>query len=207
MKENLTEIVFILDRSGSMDSLTNDTIGGFNTFIETQKKEDGEALLTTILFDDKYEILHDGVNLKDVTPLTTKEYFARGMTALLDAIGKTINTVGERLDKTEEDKKPSKVIFVITTDGQENSSREFTQSKIKEMIECQTNTYKWQFMFLGANIDAVSTAVSFGISGQFASNYTANAVGTDVLYTTLSKSVSNFRGMGVIDTSWKDDLK
>ena len=173
MKENLTEIVFILDRSGSMSSLTTDTIGGFNSFIDTQKQEDGEAILTTILFDDQYEILHNGVDIKTVKPLTSKEYSARGMTALLDAIGKTINTVGERLNKTNEDDKPSKVIFVITTDGQENSSKEFTQSKVKEMIEHQTNNYSWQFMFLGANIDAVSTAQSFGISGQFASNYTA----------------------------------
>lgn len=207
MKENLTEIVFILDRSGSMGSLTEDTIGGFNTFIENQKKEEGEAILTTILFDDKYEVLHNGVNLKDVKPLTNKEYYARGMTALLDAIGKTINTVGERLSKTKEEDKPSKIIFVITTDGEENSSREFTQLKIKEMIEHQTNKYNWQFMFLGANIDAVGTAQSFGISGQFAANYTASSVGTDALYNTLSKSVSICRSVGILDADWKNELK
>ena len=207
MKENLTEMVFILDRSGSMSNLTQDTIGGFNTMIENQKKEDGEAILTTVLFDDKYELLHDGVNIKDVNKLTNKEYFARGMTALLDAIGKTINTVGERLNKTKEEDKPSKVIFVITTDGQENSSREFTQEQIKEMIEHQTNTYNWQFMFLGANIDAVSTAQSFGINGQFASNYTANSRGTDALYSSVSKSVASFRSVGVVDSDWKKDLE
>jgi len=129
MKNNLTEIVFILDRSGSMCSLVNDTIGGFNSFIEDQKQEDGEALLTTILFDDQYEILHNGVNIKTVKPMTTKEYSARGMTALLDAIGKTINTVGDRFNKLDEDNKPSKVIFVITTDGQENQSKEFKLKK------------------------------------------------------------------------------
>jgi len=207
MKNNLTEIVFILDRSGSMDSLVADTIGGFNSFIETQKQEYGEALLTTILFDDQYEILHNGVDIKTVKPMTTKEYSARGMTALLDAIGKTINTVGDRLNKLDEDNKPSKVIFVITTDGQENQSKEFSRKKIKEMIEHQTNTYDWQFLFLGANIDAVGTAQSFGISGQFASNYTANSVGTDSLYTSLSKSVCNYRSVGAMDTNWKDDIK
>ena len=207
MKENLTEIVFILDRSGSMSSLTTDTIGGFNSFIDTQKQEDGEAILTTILFDDQYEILHNGVDIKTVKPLTSKEYSARGMTALLDAIGKTINTVGERLNKTNEDDKPSKVIFVITTDGQENSSKEFTQSKVKEMIEHQTNNYSWQFMFLGANIDAVSTAQSFGISGQFASNYTANSVGTDSLYRSVSKSVASYRSAGEILDNWNNEIK
>ena len=207
MKENLTEMVFILDRSGSMSNLTKDTIGGFNTMIENQKKEDGDAVLTTVLFDDMYELLHDGINIQDVKELTNKEYYARGMTALLDAIGKTINTVGERLNKTKEEDRPSKIIFVITTDGQENSSKEFTQKQIKEMIEHQTNTYNWQFMFLGANIDAVSTAQSFGISGQFASNYTANSRGTDALYTTLSKSVSSYRSVGVVDSDWKKGLE
>lgn len=207
MKNNLTEIVFILDRSGSMGHLVEDTIGGFNSFIETQKQEDGEALLTTVLFDDKYEVLHNGVDIKTVKPMTTKEYSARGMTALLDAIGKTINTVGDRLNKLEEDYKPSKVIFVITTDGQENQSREFTQAQIKKMIEHQTNTYNWQFLFLGANIDAVGTAQSFGIQGQFASNYTASSVGTDSLYSSLSKSVANYRGMGVMESDWNKDVK
>lgn len=207
MKDNLTEIVFILDRSGSMGNLVNDTIGGFNSFIETQKQEDGEAVLTTILFDDKYEILHNGVDIKTVNPLTTKEYSARGMTALLDAIGKTINTVNERLNNTNEEDKPSKVIFVITTDGQENMSKEFKQAQVKEMIERQTNENKWQFLFLGANIDAVSTAQSFGISANFASNYSANSVGTDALYTTLSKSVASYRDMGVMKDDWNKDIK
>lgn len=207
MKENLTEIVFILDRSGSMRSLTSDTIGGYNTFIENQKNEPGEAVLTTILFDDQYEVLHNGVDIKTVKEMTNKEYFARGCTALLDAIGKTINTVGERLKNTKEEDRPSKVIFVITTDGFENASKEFTQPNIKEMIEHQTNKYNWQFMFLGANIDAVGTAQSFGISAQFASNYSANSVGTDSLYRSVSKSVASYRTTGDISNDWKDDLK
>jgi len=207
MKDNLTEIVFILDRSGSMSNLVTDTIGGFNSFIEIQKQEDGEAILTTILFDDQYEILHNGVDIKAVKLLTTKEYSARGMTALLDAIGKTINTVGDRLSKTKEEDKPSKVIFVITTDGQENSSKEFTQSKVKEMIKHQTNNYSWKFLFLGANIDAVSTAQNFGISGQFASNYTANSRGIGTLYSSVSKSVASYRTDGEIQDNWNDEIK
>jgi uncharacterized protein YegL len=207
MKENLTEIIFILDRSGSMFKMEEDTIGGFNSFIESQKNEDGEALLTTILFDDQYEILHDSVNLKEIKPLTNEEYFSRGMTALLDAIGKTINSVGERLNKLSEDEKPSKIIFVITTDGQENSSVEFTQKQIKEMIEYQTSKYNWQFIFLGANIDAVNVAKSYGIRGQFASKYTADTWGTQSVYTTMSNVVRDYREKGVVLDNWKDDIK
>jgi uncharacterized protein YegL len=205
MKDNLTEIVFILDRSGSMRNLTDDTIGGFNSFIETQKGENGEATLTTVLFDDEYELLHDGVNIQDVKELTNKEYFARGMTALLDAIGKTINTVGDRLSKTIENNRPSKVIFVITTDGQENASKEFTQPQIKEMIEHQKSKYNWEFIFLGANIDAVSTATNYGIT--LSSNYTANTIGTKTLYNAVTDSVSNFRSVGYVESDWSKDIK
>ena len=207
MRSNLTEIVFILDRSGSMGSLEKDTIGGFNSFIERQNQEEGDAILTTVLFDDKYEILHDGVSIKDVKQLTNKEYYARGMTALLDAMGKTIITVKNRLNNTDEKYRPSKVIFVITTDGQENCSKEFNRDQIKTLVEQQTKENDWQFLFLGANIDAISTAQSFGIDGKFASNYTASAVGTDSLYSTLSCSVSSYRSKGVIEDDWKDNLK
>jgi uncharacterized protein YegL len=207
MNNDLTEIVFILDRSGSMQYLTKDTIGGFNSFIENQKKEVGEAKLTTVLFDDKYEILHNGVDIKNIKPITEKDYYTRGMTALLDSIGKSISDVGYRLSKTNENDRPSKVIFVITTDGEENSSKEFNQSQIKEMIEHQKKIYNWNFIFLGANIDAVGVANSFGISSQFASSYTASSVGTDALFTTMSKTIGNYRGTGNIDYSWKDDIQ
>lgn len=207
MKENLTQIVFILDRSGSMARLTDDTIGGYNVFLQTQKEQDGEAIVATVLFDDRYEVLHDNVDIKDIQPLTNKDYFARGSTALLDAIGRTINNVGDKLNKMNEDDKPSKVIFVITTDGQENSSTEFNRYKIKDMITHQQEKYNWEFMFLGANIDAVAEAESIGISGLKASNYTANAIGTASLYDSMSKTVSNYRSVGTIDASWKDELK
>ena len=149
MKKNLTELVFIIDRSGSMYNLVNDTIGGYNSMIENQKKEQGDAYVTTVLFDDNYELLHDHINLKEIKPITDKEYYTRGSTALLDAVGKTINSIGVRLNNTPEDERPDKVIFVITTDGYENASRKFTKTQIKDMIEHQQNKYSWTFIFLG----------------------------------------------------------
>lgn len=205
MNNNLTEVVFILDRSGSMDHLSDDTIGGFNSFIEKQKQEPGDALLTTVLFDDEYKILHNGVNLKNVKPITKNEYYARGMTALLDAIGKTINTVGERLSKTKEEDRPAHVLFVITTDGYENASKEFTQTKIKEMIEHQTNKYSWKFLFLGANIDAVSVGDNYGIT--LTSNYTASSSGTRSVYDAVTTAVYRYRVDGEIDESWNATIQ
>lgn len=190
MKKNLTEMVFILDRSGSMQRLTDDTIGGFNSMIESQKKEEGEAFVTTVLFDDQYELLHDHINIKDIKPITNKEYYARGMTALLDAVGKTINSIGNRLSATPEDERPDKVIFVITTDGLENASREFAKSTVKEMIEHQQSKYSWTFMFLGANMDAVGEAASLGINTDFARTYTADTWGTQSVYDSLSCAVA-----------------
>lgn len=195
MKKNLTEMVFILDRSGSMHHLTNDTIGGFNSMIENQKKEDGEAFVTTVLFDDEYELLHDHVDIQKIEPITNKEYYARGCTALLDAIGKTINSIGSRLSDTPEDKRPDKVIFVITTDGFENASREFNKSTIKEMIEHQQNKYSWTFIFLGANMDAVGEAVSLGINASHSHTYTASAQGTSSVYTSLDSAMSCLRSI------------
>lgn len=195
MKKNLTEMVFILDRSGSMSNLTDDTIGGFNSMIENQKAEDGEAYVTTVLFNDEYDLLHNHVNIKEIEPITIKEYFARGTTALLDAVGKTINSVGERLYTTPEEERPEKIIFVITTDGYENASREFTKSKIKEMIEHQQDKYSWVFMFLGANMDAVSEAASYGIKSDFSKTYTASAQGTSSVYGSVTSAMSSLRSI------------
>ena len=196
MNQNLTEMVFILDRSGSMSHLQNETIGGFNSMIEKQKKEPGEAFVTTVLFDGQYELLHDHVNIQDVKPITDREYYARGMTALLDAVGRTINSVGERLSKTPEEERPGHVIFVITTDGAENASREFTKVKVKEMVEHQQDKYSWAFMFLGANIDAVAEAASLGINTDFAKNYTASSVGTNTLYSAMADTIGCMRNVG-----------
>lgn len=200
MNPNLSEVIFILDRSGSMVGLTNDTIGGYNAFIEEQKKDPGETKLTTVLFDHEYEILHNGVNVHDVAPMTTKDYWPRGCTALYDAIGKTINDVGHRLRNTAEDERPSKIIFVITTDGMENASREFSQRQVKEMIEHQTNKYSWQFIFLGANIDVKEVASDIGISMDFAASYTATTIGVNSVYSTMSKITSDYKKNGIVNT-------
>ena len=155
MKKGLTELVFILDRSGSMSGLESDTIGGYNSLLEKQKKEDGECVISTVLFDDKYELLHDRINLKGIVPITEREYFVRGSTALLDAVGRTIDKIGNAQKHTAEEERAEKVMFVITTDGMENSSREYGYDKVRQMIERQKDKYGWEFIFLGANIDAV----------------------------------------------------
>ncbi len=193
MKDTLTELVFILDRSGSMARLTSDTIGGFNSMIEEQKKEAGEAYVTTVLFDNAYEVLHDRVPLENVKPLTNKEYYARGSTALLDAVGRTINTVGAKLAAEPEEERPGKVIIVITTDGMENASREFRRDQIKQMISHQQDKYSWNFIFLGANMDAVSEARSLGIDADFARSYTASQRGTQKLFVGISESMKTMR--------------
>lgn len=203
MKENLTELVFILDRSGSMMGLEADTIGGYNSMIEKQKQEPGEAKVTTVLFDDAYDVLYDAVDIQEVSPMTNREYFARGCTALMDAVGKTINSVGARLANTPEEERPSQVIVVITTDGYENSSQEFNRVKVKEMIEHQTNKYSWKFMFLGANIDATAEAESMGISGDWATNYAYTAQGTSAAYACVDSMVSTLRSVGEADCTLK----
>lgn len=207
MKKDLTEIIFVLDRSGSMSSLTDDTIGGFNSFIENQKKEKGEALVTTVLFDNQYEMLHDGVNIKDIKPLTNQEYYARGMTALLDAVGTAITDVGVRLNNTPEEERPEKVMMIIITDGLENASKEYTKQQVKEMIDRQTNTYNWKFMFLGANMDAVKEAQDFGLSPQCASNYKATTDGLRSVYATMCSTVADFRETGEVKDDWDKNIE
>ena len=202
MKSDLTEIVFILDRSGSMSGLESDTIGGYKSFLKKQKDVKGQAKVTTILFDDKYVKLHDRIDINKVTPITEDDYFARGTTALLDAIGKTIVDLGIKLRDTVEEERPSKVIFVIITDGQENASIEFTYEKVNEMISYQQNKYSWEFIFLGANINAVREAESLGIKSSRASNYVADEQGTEVVYSSLAENVASFRAEGQIEEDW-----
>lgn len=199
MNENLTEIVAILDRSGSMEHLTNDTIGGFNSFLKEQKEIPGEAILTTVLFNDSYLLLHDRKDIKKIEPITKREYIAQGSTALLDAMGKTINDIGLKLDKTVENERPGKVIFFIITDGEENASVEFTNDKIKRMVELQKNTYSWEFIFLGANIDSFSTASSLGISANRSFDYEADEEGVVSVQMAMSAAVGNLRRYKDID--------
>lgn len=207
MRENLTEMVFVLDRSGSMSGLAADTIGGFNELIEKQKKIEGDAYVTTVLFDHEYEVLHDHVALKDVAPLTDKEYFARGSTALLDAVGRTINAVGARLAATLEEERPAHVVFVITTDGMENASREYTAKQVREMVEHQQQKYSWQFVFLGANMDAVSEADELGISASHAANFAPSRRGVSMMYRmALNDVMCSVRGGSDIGSDWKSSL-
>ena len=192
MNSNLTEIVFILDRSGSMHGLEADTIGGYNSFLENQKKEEGETLVTTVLFDDEYELLYNGVAINSAK-LTSKQYFVRGCTALLDAVGKTIIDIKRRIANKPENQRPSKVIFVITTDGMENASTEFTKAKVKELITHQQEMENWEFLFFGANIDSASTAESIGINAEDAIDFEASSAGVKSMMAEASSSVSERR--------------
>ena len=189
---NHTEIIFVIDKSGSMSHLTGDTIGGFNGFIESQKALDGKATLTTVLFDTSWKILHDGVDIHEIKALTSEDYLACGGTAMLDAIGEIINRVQDRHDELGTEK-PDKVLFVITTDGEENASRKFTKAQIEKMIKHQTNGHDWKFMFLGANMDAVKEASSIGIKSDYATSYTYSGMGTRAVYDTLSATSKAIR--------------
>lgn len=207
MKKGLTELVFILDRSGSMSGLESDTIGGYNSLLQKQKKEPGEAVITTVLFDDKYELLHDRINLRGIEAITDKEYFVRGSTALLDAVGKTINKIGNVQEHTAEDERAEHVMFVITTDGMENASQEFGYEKVHQMIENQKNKYSWEFIFLGANIDAIAIAERFGISKDRATNYNADSKGIWLNYKVISETVSFMRAGHAISRDWKESIE
>ena len=207
MKKGLTELIFILDRSGSMSGLGSDTIGGYNAMLEKQKKEQGEAVITTVLFDDKYELLHDRINIRGIEPITEKEYYVRGTTALLDAVGRTISKIVNVQKHTVEDERAENVMFVITTDGMENASREYSYEKIRRMIEHQKSKYGWEFIFLGANIDAIDTAGRFGIGQDRAVNYNADSEGTLLNYEVISETVSNLRACREISEDWKDRIE
>ena len=204
MKKNLTELVFILDRSGSMAGLEADTIGGFNAMIEKQRNEPGEALISTVLFDNESQVIHDRVPLEKVPALTEKEYYVRGCTALLDAVGGAIHHIGNVHKYAREEDRPGKTLFVITTDGMENASRRYTYDKVKAMIERQRETYGWEFLFLGANIDAAREAARFGIRADRAANYHADHIGTEVIYEAVSEAVCQVRSCAApLAADWK----
>lgn len=213
MKKGLTEIVFILDRSGSMSGLEQDTIGGYNSLIEKQKKESGEAYISTVLFDGLSEVLHDRVKLEQIQPMTEEEYYVRGSTALLDAIGGAIHHIGNVHKYAREEDRPEKTLFIITTDGQENSSSHYSYEKVKRMVERQKEKYGWEFLFLGANIDAIAEAGRFGIKADRAVNYHCDSVGTGVNYRALNEAVTRVRQcegaacMSVALDGWDEDIR
>ncbi|MCL2060919.1 MAG: VWA domain-containing protein [Oscillospiraceae bacterium] len=193
MKANLMELVFILDRSGSMGGLESDTIGGFNSMLSKQQAEPGECRITTVLFDNQYEILHDRIDIKAVSPVTEREYYVRGNTALLDAVGKTIKKISAVQKNTADEFRAEKVMFVITTDGMENASRKYNYCKIKSMIEHQKSKNGWEFVFLGANIDAVDVANRFGVDKNRAQNYHNDSEGIALNYAVVSEAVKSYR--------------
>lgn len=193
MRKGLTELVFILDRSGSMSGLEADTIGGFNSMIGRQKKEEGEALISTVLFDDEANMLHDRVNIKDVEPMTEDEYYVGGCTALLDAVGGAIHHIGNIHKYAREEDRPEKTVFIITTDGMENASRRYSYDRVKMMVERQREKYGWEFLFLGANIDAIEVAGRFGIKPSRAVNYECDSEGTQLNYQVLNETVTRMR--------------
>ena len=203
MKKQLTEIVFILDRSGSMCGLEADTIGGFNSLIAKQKKEEGEALISTILFDDCTEVLHDRVPLDRIKPMTEDDYYVRGCTALMDAMGKAMKHISTIHKYAREEDRPSKTIFIITTDGKENASRQYSSERVKKMVEERKSKYGWEFLFLGANIDAVETAGHFGISKDRAVNYHSDSEGTALNYEVLSDAICSVHACRPLTAAWK----
>lgn len=207
MKKNLSEIVFLLDRSGSMSGLEKDTIGGFNAMIEKQKKEQGEALISTVLFDHEMKVLHDRVKVQDVKPISEKDYQVRGCTALLDAMGGAIHHIGNVHKYARNEDVPEHTIFVITTDGMENASTQYSAAKVRTMVERQKEKYGWEFLFLGANMDAIATAKDFGIEEDKAVEYRSDDVGTRLNYAVMSEAICEFRTKGTVEKSWKRKIE
>ena len=202
MKDNLTEIVFILDRSGSMGGLETDTIGGFNAMLERQKKAEGEALLSTLLFSNETEVLHDRADIRQVEPLSLQDYRVGGSTALLDAIGGAIRHIGNLHRETRPEERPAHTLFVITTDGQENASRRYGYAELKRLIERQKERYGWEFLFLGANMDAVAAASRFGIDADRAVRYHCDSAGIALNYEAIGEAILTLREKSTLDRDW-----
>ena len=210
MKKNLTELVFILDRSGSMHHLTEDTIGGFNSLIEKQKQEEGEAYVSTVLFNDESFVLHDRVPLSQVEPMTRRDYVASGSTALLDAIGDAVHHIGNVHKYARKEDVPERTLFVITTDGMENASRRYSADQVRALITRQKEKYGWEFLFLGANIDAVETAARYGIAQDRAVRFHSDSIGQRLNYRTVGEAVSRMRSAPAcapIGADWKADIE
>ena len=203
MKKNLTEIVFILDRSGSMAGLEPDTIGGFNAMIKKQKQEPGEAFVSTVLFDHVSEVIHDRVDIQKIEPMTHKEYYVRGSTALLDAVGQAIRHIQNVHKYARQEDRPEKTLFIITTDGMENASRQYTYAQVRSMIAHEKEKHGWEFIFLGANIDAAREAARFGIDTDRAANYHADHKGTAMIYEAMNEAVRSVRASCPMTDDWK----
>ena len=206
MKKGLTEVVFILDRSGSMAGLEKDTIGGFNAMLEKQRRGEGQALISTVLFSNESAVIHDRVDARDVPPLTEKDYFVCGCTALLDAVGGAIHHIGNVHKYAREEDLPERTLFIITTDGMENASRHYDLRRVRAMIERQKARYGWEFLFLGANIDAVDTAARLGIDADRAANFHCDARGTQLNYEAVSDAVSAMRCAAPLSADWKERI-
>jgi len=213
MRKGLTEIVFILDRSGSMSGLEADTIGGFNSMIAKQKKEAGEAYVSTVLFDNECEVLHDRIAMDKVPVMTEEEYYVRGCTALLDAVGGAIHHIANVHKYARDEDRPEKTLFVITTDGMENASKRYSYEKVQAMIKKEQEKYGWEFIFIGANIDAVQEAKRFGIRKERAVNYVHDEMGTEAVYRSVSKAVCAMRmadascaGSAIDECDWEADI-
>lgn len=207
MKNDLTELVFILDKSGSMGGLEQDTIGGFNSMLARQKEQDGDCLVTTALFCDDYTLLHDRTDIRAVRPITGQDYLVGGSTALFDAIGNTIDKIAAAQRNTAEDYRAKNVVFVIITDGCENSSRKYSSKRVKALIERQKDEFGWEFIFLGANIDAVETAGSFGIAPDRAQNYHADGAGVELNFRVMSDAVATFRECSSMPDDWNAEIQ
>lgn len=203
---NITEMVFILDRSGSMSGLEKDTIGGFNSLIEKQKKQNGKCYVSTVLFDHETQVIHDRVELADIKPMTEEDYFVRGCTALIDAIGGAIHHIKNIHKYARREDVPEHTMFVIITDGYENASKKYSSNQVKKMIEHEKEQYGWEFLFIGANIDAVETAKHFGINEDRAVNYHADELGTEVVYDTISDAFCNLRASMPLSDNWSNKI-
>ncbi len=207
MKKGLTELVFILDRSGSMSGLEKDTIGGYNNMLERQKREAGECTLTTVLFDNNVMLLHDRVDIRAVSPITDREYYVGGSTALLDAVCMTIHKIGDAQKHTADAYRAERVMFVIITDGAENASRHYGANQVKEMIQRQKEKYGWEFIFLGANIDAVEAAGRLGIDADRAADYVPDGAGTELNFRAMSDTVATYRKCGTVTTAYMEEIR
>lgn len=206
MKKDLVELVFILDRSGSMSGLEEQTMGGFNRLISEQKEVKGEAIVSTVLFDDAFEVIHNRLPIQRIESMTSKEYYVRGSTALLDAIGRSIVKIRHIHQKLDEEAKPEKTLFFIITDGMENASTEYDYTHIKDYIELQKENYGWEFIFMGANIDAIKTAKKFGVDSNRAVQYHSDEQGTNLNYRVMSETIRDLRVNKTIKEDWKSDI-